>query len=59
MLNKKMLDLLVCPLCKGPLVYESVENELICHIDRLAFSLKGEIPVIIKDEARSLSAGKL
>ena len=58
MLNVKMLNMLVCPLCKGPLVYESNDKELICNIDRLAFPFQGDVPVMLKDEARSLGPVK-
>lgn len=54
MLNLKMLNMLVCPLCKGPLVYKSNDKELICNVDRLAFRVQGDVPVMLKDEARFL-----
>ena len=53
-MDPKLLDILVCPLCKGPLLYKRVENELICKADRLAFQIKDGIPVMIEDEARKL-----
>ena len=46
--------MLVCPLCKGPLVYKSNDKELICNVDRLAFRVQGDVPVMLKDEARFL-----
>ena len=53
-MDPKLLDILVCPLCKGPLLYKRVENELICKADRLAFQIKDGIPVMMDDEARKL-----
>ncbi len=54
-MDKKLLDILVCPLCKGPLVYHKAEQELICKADRLAFPVRDEIPVMLVDEARGLT----
>ena len=51
MLNIKLLETLVCPLCKGPLIYKSAERELICNIDWLAFPFQGDIPIMLRDEA--------
>lgn len=55
-MDAKLLDILVCPLCKGPLLYRKSEGELICKADRLAFLIKDDIPVMLEDEARKLSA---
>lgn len=55
-MDAKLLDILVCPLCKGPLLYKKVENELICKADRLAFLIKDGIPVMLEDDARKLPA---
>ncbi len=55
-MDSKLLDILVCPLCKGPLLYRKAENELICKPDRLAFPVKDGIPVMLEDEARKLPA---
>jgi uncharacterized protein YbaR (Trm112 family) len=54
-MDAKLLDLLVCPICKGPLRYKKAEQELICKPDRLAFPVKDGIPVMLEDEARKLS----
>ena len=53
-MDAKLLDLLVCPICKGPLVYDKARQELICKPDRLAFPVKDGIPVMLEDEARKL-----
>jgi uncharacterized protein YbaR (Trm112 family) len=52
--DAKLLDILVCPVCKGPLVYRKAEQELLCKADRLAYPIRDGIPVMLKDEARSL-----
>ncbi len=49
-----LLDILVCPLCKGPLAYKKAELELICKVDRLAYPIRDDIPVMLEDEARKL-----
>jgi uncharacterized protein YbaR (Trm112 family) len=54
--DKKLLDILVCPICKGKLVHHKNEGELICKIDRLAFPIRDGIPVMLPQEARELPA---
>jgi uncharacterized protein YbaR (Trm112 family) len=49
------LDILACPVCKGPLRYERKEALLICRADRLAFPIRDDIPVMLEDEARVLA----
>ena len=53
-MDTKLLDILVCPLCKGPLLYKKQDNELICKPDRLAFAIKDGIPIMLEDEARKI-----
>ena len=55
-MDTKLLDILVCPLCKSPLVYRKAQQELICKADRLAYKIDDDIPVMLVDEARKLSA---
>ncbi|MFZ5532429.1 MAG: Trm112 family protein [Pseudomonadota bacterium] len=55
-MDKKLLDILACPVCKGPLVYRPEAGELICKADRLAFPIREGIPVMLVEEARTLSA---
>ena len=55
-MDPKLLDILVCPLCKSPLVYQKAAQELICKADRLAFKIEDGIPVMLADEARKLTA---
>jgi len=52
----KLLDILVCPLCKGPLLYKKPQAELICKPCRLGYAIKDGIPVMLEDEARKLPA---
>ncbi|RTZ73094.1 MAG: Trm112 family protein [Gammaproteobacteria bacterium] len=53
-MDKKLLDILVCPLCKGKLIYNKDRQELICKADRLAFPIRDGIPVMLEEEARRL-----
>ena len=55
-MDAKLLDILVCPLCKGPLIYKKAEQELICKACRLAYPIKDDIPVMLDEEARKLPA---
>jgi len=55
-MDNKLLDILACPVCKGPLVYRKAEQELICKVDRLAYPIRDDIPVMLEDEARPLPA---
>ena len=54
-MDSKLLEILVCPLCKSPLVYRKIEQELICKADRLAFPIQDDIPVMLADEARKVT----
>ena len=55
-MDAKLLQILVCPVCKGPLHYKKNEHELICKPCRLAYQVKDDIPVMLEDEARKLPA---
>jgi len=55
-MDRKLLDILVCPVCKGRLYYDKAAAELICRVDRLAYPIRDEIPVMLEDEARKLAA---
>ncbi|MEL0083151.1 MAG: Trm112 family protein [Gammaproteobacteria bacterium] len=56
MVDATLLEILACPLCKGPLHYDKNNQELICPVDRLAFPIRDDIPVMLEDEARPLAA---
>jgi uncharacterized protein len=53
-MDARLLEILVCPLCKGPLDYRKDAAELVCKPCRLAFPVKDDIPVMLEDEARQL-----
>lgn len=53
--DKKLLSILVCPLCKGHLEYDAEAEELICRADALAFPIRDDIPVMLESEARPLT----
>lgn len=55
-MDNKLLDILACPVCKGKLLYNKQQQELICKADRLAFQIKEGIPVMLEEEARQLGA---
>ena len=55
-MDPKLLEIVVCPLCKGPLVFVKAKQELICKPDRLAYPIRDDIPVMLEDEARKLPA---
>ena len=55
-MDRKLLDILVCPVCKGELVFDKKNQELICKLDRLAYPIRDDIPVMLVDEARELAA---
>ena len=55
-MDSKLLEILVCPLCKGPLLWRKDANELVCKGDRLAYPVKDGIPVMLEEEARTLGA---
>lgn len=55
-MDNKLLDILACPLCKGPLQWRRDAQALVCRADRLAFPVRDGIPVMLEDEARTLAA---
>ncbi|MFO1221011.1 MAG: Trm112 family protein [Burkholderiaceae bacterium] len=60
-MDHRLIDLLVCPLCKGPLTMqrsgtEGAVRDLVCAADRLAFPVRDGIPVMLESEARALDA---
>ena len=56
-MDSKLLDILACPVCKGPLVLNRPTAELVCRLDRLGYPIRDDIPVLLEDEARRLVAG--
>lgn len=58
-MDPRLLEILVCPLCKGPLDYRKPggtgADELVCKACRLGYPVKDDIPVMLEDEARQLA----
>jgi uncharacterized protein YbaR (Trm112 family) len=58
-MDTRLLNLLVCPICKGPLEHwrppAQERHELVCHADRLAFPVRDGIPLMLESEARAIS----
>jgi len=54
--DKKLLEILVCPVTKGPLIYDKKKQELISRSARLAYPIRDGIPVMLEEEARQLSS---
>ena len=57
--DKKLLAILVCPICKGELTYERVNDELVCHAEKLAFPIQDDIPIMLESEARPFETDEL
>lgn len=55
-MDPKLLDILVCPLCKGPLVHHREPAVLVCRADRLAFPIRDGIPVMLEEDAQTLAS---
>ena len=55
MMDKKLFEILVCPICKGELIYKREANELICKFDKLAYPIRENIPVMLETEARRIT----
>jgi len=53
-MDKRLLDILRCPVCKGVLYYDKTTAELICKGDRLAYPIRDDIPVMLEEEVREL-----
>jgi uncharacterized protein YbaR (Trm112 family) len=51
----RLLDILACPVCKGPLVIRRETQALVCRLDRLAFPVRDGVPVMLESEARPLA----
>lgn len=58
-MDKRLLEILVCPVTKGPLIYNKDTQELLCKGSRLAYPIRDGIPVMLPEEARRLSLEEL
>lgn len=54
-MDKKLLDILVCPVTKAPLIWDADKQELLCRASRLAYPVRDGIPVMLEEEARPLT----
>ncbi|MGE5386335.1 MAG: Trm112 family protein [Betaproteobacteria bacterium] len=55
-MDARLLDILVCPICKSNLEYRKAEQELVCKPCKLAFPIRDDIPIMLEEEARQLPA---
>lgn len=55
-MDPRLIEILVCPICKGPLENRKAQAELVCKACRLAYPVKDDIPVMLEGEARALAA---
>lgn len=53
-MDEKLLDILACPICKGMLLYDHKNQLLICRVDKLAYPIRDDIPIMLVDEAKPL-----
>lgn len=54
-MDQNLLEILACPICKGELLYDRANQELICKFDRLAYPIHDDIPIMLESRARRLS----
>ncbi|HZX32564.1 MAG TPA: Trm112 family protein [Rhodocyclaceae bacterium] len=55
-MDARLLDILVCPVCKGNLEYRKSEQELVCKPCKLAYPIRDDIPIMLEEEARQLTS---
>lgn len=55
-MDTRLLEILVCPVCKGSLEHRKSDKELVCKPCKLAFPIRDDIPVMLEEEARQLGA---
>ena len=55
-MDSRLLEILACPVCKGPLKYQREVQLLVCRMDRLAYPIRDDVPVMLEEEARQLAA---
>jgi uncharacterized protein YbaR (Trm112 family) len=58
-MDARLLEILVCPICKGPLDFVKDKQELVCKADRLGFPIRDGIPVMLEEEARQLGTDEV
>ncbi|MFQ3236751.1 MAG: hypothetical protein ACI9C4_002324 [Paraglaciecola sp.] len=57
--DKKLLEIIACPVCKGALYYDVKNSRLVCKFDRLAYAIEQNIPILLESEAMALSSDEL
>ncbi len=55
-MDARLIEILACPVCKGPLKYQREPQALVCRMDRLAYPIRDDVPVMLEEEARQLAA---
>ena len=55
-MDARLLEILVCPICKGPLEHRKADKELVCKPSKLAYPIRDDIPVMLESDARELAA---
>lgn len=58
-MEKKLLEILACPICKGKLIYQKNSQELLCKVDKLAYPIRDGIPIMLEDQARHLTSDEV
>jgi len=54
--DDRLLDILACPVCKGPLKFQKAADVLVCRADRLAFPIRDGVPMMLEEDARQLAS---
>ncbi|MEO8187493.1 MAG: Trm112 family protein [Burkholderiaceae bacterium] len=58
-MDHRLLDILVCPICKGLLEYRKASQELVCKADALAYPIRDGIPVMLESDARKVEPAEI
>lgn len=58
-MNRKLLDILACPICKAPLDYFPAQEQLVCRAERLVFPIRDGIPILLEVECESIGSEQL
>lgn len=55
-MDKSLLEILACPICKGEIIYDAANQEMICRFDRLAFPIINDIPIMLESRGRRMDS---
>jgi hypothetical protein len=58
-MDHRLIEIVACPVCKGKLQFKAITNELICRFDRLAYPIEDGIPVLLENQARTMTLEEL